>query len=301
MQEETTGVAKASLDRMGNPFVPRSSADAGRRSSETGAPPTSAGRSSPGRPASILVARPDEVAALWTRAHPRRRRLIVVLPVIAAALVVAWLAGPSGPEPAAPAAIGSLTPGDADTRRRLVMGQVELDRLRQDTARERSALDGLRRDVAQARLQLDQLRREGAARSGAGPWPERLMAREPALDIAPRIVVRPHIGTAATLPPKVLIHHSRSRPAALARARALAAALADRGFEITAIRPVEADIAHTAVRYFSAREAAVAADVDRLIGRIDPEARRQDDGLPQDFSHVRPGPQPGTVEVWLGS
>lgn len=294
-------MAKASPDHMGNPFMPRSATGDGRRSGETAATVTPAGRSGPNRPASILVARPDEVAALWTRSHPWRRRLVVAVPAIVAVVIVAWLAGPGEPEPVVSGAVGGATLVEADMRRRLTIGQVELDRLQQDAARQRQVLEGLRRETAQVRLELDQLRRERAARPAAGRLPEQLMAREPALDAAPRIVVRPRVGTAVTLPPKVLIHHSRSRPAALARARALAAALADRGFEITAIRPVEADIAHTAVRYYSAREAAVAADVDRLIGRIDPEARRLGSARPQSFSRVGPGPQPGTVEVWLGS
>jgi hypothetical protein len=79
----------------------------------------------------------------------------------------------------------------------------------------------------------------------------------------------------------------------------LAAYLQTRGFAVADIRPVNVEIERPAVRYFfeSDRPAIrrLAAAIDAFFAKAPGKAPAQ----VADFSHVRPKPPQGSVEVWL--
>jgi hypothetical protein len=102
--------------------------------------------------------------------------------------------------------------------------------------------------------------------------------------------------------PRVFVHYSRQLAFGADMAATAADALQQQDHQIADIRVVPYAVSHPRVRYFFAndREAAekVAEDVARsVIG----EAAASPDVTVQDFSHFRPRPTPGNIEVWLPS
>jgi hypothetical protein len=72
------------------------------------------------------------------------------------------------------------------------------------------------------------------------------------------------------------------------------------GFDIVAIRAVAVAIGAGSVRYYfpGDRRAALtlANSYNRQLAAVRPRI-----GSPRDFGHYAPKPQPGTVEIWIGS
>ena len=94
---------------------------------------------------------------------------------------------------------------------------------------------------------------------------------------------------AAAATPRIVIHHPARTDAALRRAQALAATLP--GAEIRAVR---ASPATPGVRFFFAADRDAAQALARVV-----RASAGAQVAVADFSHFRPLPRPGTLEIWL--
>lgn len=247
----------------------------------------------------------------------RRLSVMLMVPVLSLTALTVWAGAPGRPQLAAP--VTAVSP----TRPALVDDAVALardvERLRMTRRREQAALDQLRRRTAAVRQELDRLERQ---RSDVPPppapdlpLPQRLSAPPIVVGAAPPLQPPPSeallpesplISDAATVPvavtpARIVIHHTRGGPIALERARSLAAALEQRAIGATIVRPVDFAISRTAVRYFFADDAERAADLHWLTQETDPGARDGAIEQPQDFSHFRPLPRLGTIEIWLAS
>jgi hypothetical protein len=100
---------------------------------------------------------------------------------------------------------------------------------------------------------------------------------------------------------RVFVHFSSQAPAGRQRATALARALEDQGYVVADVREVAFAIASPKVRYFfsadrfGAERLALAA---RSVLASEDERRT----VPvQNYTHFRPLPTPGSVEIWIAS
>jgi hypothetical protein len=90
-----------------------------------------------------------------------------------------------------------------------------------------------------------------------------------------------------------VIHYSAGDPKAAARAKAIAARVAEPGGATVEIRSVATQLKQDSVRLFFDADHRVAVRVRDAIGG---------EGTPvRDFRHYRPQPRPGTIEVWIGT
>jgi hypothetical protein len=104
---------------------------------------------------------------------------------------------------------------------------------------------------------------------------------------------------AAASGPRVFVHYTAFEPGADARARRLASYLQTRGFRVADLRAVRFSIPDSSIRYFFERDleqaSALRDDLSEFFGN---------GGEPveiEDFTHFRPKPAQGNLEVWLPS
>ncbi len=112
--------------------------------------------------------------------------------------------------------------------------------------------------------------------------------------------IEPDGGTAAP-DLRVFLHVSNQADAGRERAMRVARALEAQGFLIADVRDVAFAVASAKVRYFFAADRPGAERLAREAGLLlGGEDRRR--AVPvQDFTHFRPLPTPGNVELWLAS
>jgi MSHA biogenesis protein MshM len=101
----------------------------------------------------------------------------------------------------------------------------------------------------------------------------------------------------STARPRVFIHYTRTRPQDLARAQWLAEALVASSFELVEIRPVPHPVGLGSVRYFFAQDQSAGQRLLQEIRQHHPG--KESPARVVDFSHYRPLPRPGTLEIWL--
>jgi hypothetical protein len=114
---------------------------------------------------------------------------------------------------------------------------------------------------------------------------------------APRISADPPAASPPTGAVRVFIHVPIGAPAALARARAIAADLARDGMAVADIRSVPHAVRRDAVRFFYDADRAALGAVERAVRDASPPG-----GQPpaaQDFRGYGAPPRPGTLEIWL--
>jgi hypothetical protein len=97
---------------------------------------------------------------------------------------------------------------------------------------------------------------------------------------------------------QVLIYHTAGTSNALPAIQ-LAAYLQARGFAVSNIRPVDGDIERPSVRYFFEGDRPDTRRLVEAIGAFFAKAPGKAPDHATDFSHVRPKPPQGSVEVWL--
>lgn len=282
-------------------------------------PPPGAGIASP------RVALPAAASAVAVTPVPtsrcgrdlRRLCAMLAIPVLSLTALTVWATAAARTQTTTPASTISAN------RSALVNEAVALardvERLRTTRRREQMALDALRRRTAEARLELDRLERQqrdvpprpapnvslpqrlSAAPIAVEAAPPRLPPPSEALAAAPPPVNDSVIVPVAVTPARIVIHHTRGGRITLERVRSLAAALEQRAIGVTSMRPVDFEIARTSIRYFFTADAERAADLHWLTQEVDPVARDGAIEQPQDFTHYRPLPREGTIEIWLAS
>ncbi len=99
----------------------------------------------------------------------------------------------------------------------------------------------------------------------------------------------------------VFMHHVEMDDAYAQRMRGLAETLKAETFEVVDVSAVDFNINKTAVRYFFAEDADKATALLERIRVLNQDLDVRLIDTPQDFSHFRPLPKPGTIEVWLGA
>ena len=144
---------------------------------------------------------------------------------------------------------------------------------------------------------------QATAQSRATPEPVPPNAR-PAAPVlyphrAPPLVAATSADPAASSSPtRVFIHHTAGSNSDAAGARAVAERLRREGFEVVAVRRVPFAIRTGSVRYYFEHDRSAARRLADLSGPLAGSGRKRP---PLDFSHYRPKPSPGTVEVWIES
>lgn len=94
---------------------------------------------------------------------------------------------------------------------------------------------------------------------------------------------------------RVFIHFTAGHSDAERRAVILARALEEADIAVAGLRPVGFDVRRDAVRYFFDDDQRRADLVRELAGQVGGQA----EFTLQDFTHYRPPPRPGTVELWV--
>ncbi|HEX6012034.1 MAG TPA: hypothetical protein VFY87_09595 [Geminicoccaceae bacterium] len=98
---------------------------------------------------------------------------------------------------------------------------------------------------------------------------------------------------------RIFIHHRASDAASAGLADRLAEALQRQGSGIVVIRSVPFGIGRPSVRYFHAGDRAAAEALVRAARPALSADGYAAPGAPSDFTHYRPAPRPGTLEIWL--
>lgn len=111
-----------------------------------------------------------------------------------------------------------------------------------------------------------------------------------------------HSGPSAIAPTthpvvQVYIHYSAGRSQDQQLAEHMASDLRGQGFTVAELRPVDFGIHRGSIRYFFAHDRAASRQLMAALARF--AAAGSAPAAIKDFTHYRPSPRPGTLEIWV--